>query len=647
MNLYHLSRQQLWPWLAAVGVTLAVSLAVIGMRQSGYLQSLELFAYDAYVRLATRSGPRVARVVLITISEEDIQKLGRWPLSDATLARLLKAVVQARPRAIGLDLYRDIAVPPGHEALTAMLRDNPEIVAVTRFKSSTNVGVSSPAVLAGTDRVGFNDVVPDPGGLVRRGLLFLDDGQTLAYSLALRLALLYLKPENVQPHPDPTDPAHIRLGETTISPFESSDGSYVNADAGGYQFLLDFADAARGFESYSLADVLAGTIEPSVFAEKIILIGSTAESVPDVFYTPHSRRLVASQQMWGVELHAHIANQLLRIALEDEQPMATAADGQEALWIVLWCVLGSVVGLRAGAALRFAGILMSGLVVIGGVTYALFTTGIWIPVIPPAIVWILCASLVTAYVANSERQQRRTLMNLFSRHVSRDLASEIWRRRDEFLDGERPRSQRLTATVMFTDLHQFTRVSEKLDPQTLMDWLNEYMACMTPHVIEKNGVILRFIGDAILAVFGIPIARSTDAEIRRDAQHAVECAIEMQRELIDLNRELKERNMPMMGMRIGIYTGRMVGGSMGTSERLEYNVHGDTVNTAARLENVNKQSFEPDFLRRPCRIYVGDTTKTLVEETGFNMRSVGRLELRGKEQAVCAYEVIDPGEQES
>ena len=83
----------------------------------------------------------------------------------------------------------------------------------------------------------------------------------------------------------------------------------------------------------------------------------------------------------------------------------------------------------------------------------------------------------------------------------------------------------------------------------------------------------------------------------------------------------------LMWANIGIYTGRMVGGSMGTSERLEYNVHGDTVNTAARLENVNKQSFEPDFLRRPCRIYVGDTTKTLVEETGFNMRSVGRLDV--------------------
>ncbi len=248
MNLNHLGRQQLLPWLAAVAVALTVSLAIIGMRQSGYLQSIELFAYDTYVRLATTAGPRVARVVLITISEEDIQNLGRWPLSDATLARVLKIVVQARPRAIGLDLYRDIAVAPGHEALTAVLRDNPQIVAVTRFKSDTNVGVSSPPVLAGTDRVGFNDIIPDPGGIVRRGLLFLDDGQNISYSLALRLALLYLKPENIQPRPDPSDPTLIQLGETTISPFEASDGSYVNADAGGYQFLLDFADAGRGFE---------------------------------------------------------------------------------------------------------------------------------------------------------------------------------------------------------------------------------------------------------------------------------------------------------------------------------------------------------------------------------------------------------------
>jgi hypothetical protein len=115
-----------------------------------------------------------------------------------------------------------------------------------------------------------------------------------------------------------------------------------------------------------------------------------------------------------------------------------------------------------------------------------------------------------------------------------------------------------------------------------MDWLNEYMEVMSPIVGGHGGVILRFIGDAIMAVFGVPVASTTEAQIRQNAVNAVTCALAMQRKLIEHNRSLNERGLPMIGMRIGILTGPMVAGSMGSAQRLEYNVHGDTVNTAAR-----------------------------------------------------------------
>lgn len=191
---------------------------------------------------------------------------------------------------------------------------------------------------------------------------------------------------------------------------------------------------------------------------------------------------------------------------------------------------------------------------------------------------------------------------------------------------------------MFTDLQGFTAISEKLAPQALMDWLNEYMEAMTPLVVNHGGVILRFIGDAIMAAFGVPIARSTDAEIQRDAQNAVRSALDMQRVLIELNARLQSQELPMIGMRIGIFSGCMAAGSIGNAQRLEYNVHGDTVNTAARLESFDKAGFTPDYTSNPCRILIGEGTRKYLNNK-FELQDEGELSLKGKQQKVAIYRV--------
>ena len=172
---------------------------------------------------------------------------------------------------------------------------------------------------------------------------------------------------------------------------------------------------------------------------------------------------------------------------------------------------------------------------------------------------------------------------------------------------------------------------------------------MSPIVGAHGGVILRFIGDAIMAVFGVPVASTSDAQIRQHAVNAVTCALAMQRRLIEHNRSLHERGLPMIGMRIGILTGPMVAGSMGSAERLEYNVHGDTVNTAARIEGFDKEGFIPDHLTSPCRILIGQRTFDLIGE-GFATEPVGEARLKGKEQVIRIYRVLgrtdgEPGEQ--
>jgi CHASE2 domain-containing sensor protein len=184
----------------------------MGLRSTGALESLELAAYDWCLRLQPEPPGEDPRIVLIQITERDIRVQQRWPLTDRTLAQALEHIAQARPRAIGLDIFRDIPVPPGGEELAEVLQNNPNIIAMMKFGSGGEDTVPPPSVLKHTEQVGANDIVVDPDGVVRRGLLFLDDGKTTAYSFALRLALLYLQAEGVVPQPDQSNPEHLRLG---------------------------------------------------------------------------------------------------------------------------------------------------------------------------------------------------------------------------------------------------------------------------------------------------------------------------------------------------------------------------------------------------------------------------------------------------
>ena len=621
-----------------VATSLVVFLIVWGLRSVGLLQPLELAAYDWNIRLQSPTALSSPPVALLTITEQDILNQGRWPISNGTLATVLERLEEHSPRAVGVDIYLDVEVPPGREKLDEVLLANPHIITAMKFPQGERPGVPPPSVLEGSEQVGFTDMLADPGGIVRRGFLFMDDGASVYYSLALRLALLYLQQEGIGPRADPEHPAFMRLGETTFFPFESSDGGYSGADAGGYQFLLDYRDQPESLPTISLTDFLAGEYDPSIITDKIVLIGVTADSVKDEFFTPFSGSSLHPHQIYGVALHGHIVSQLLRAALDGEAPYRVLTDDYELLWILIWSVLGGALGLLVRSTWRFALAVAAGAVLIAFIGHEVFVRGWWIPVIPPAIAWIASAGLVTAYVASRERRERTQLMHLFSSHISPVLAGEIWARREEFADGGHPRPQRLTATVFFSDVVGFTSVSEGLTPPALMDWLDEYMGVMTPLVNDHGGVVLRFIGDAIMAVFGIPIPRTNDEQIRQDAVNAVECALAMQHALAEHNRKLEEKGRPTIGMRIGILTGPMVAGDLGSADRREYNVHGDTVNTAARIEGFRKENFVPSPTEQPCRILIGDATRDLLGD-GYQLEFIEKARLRGKARDIGIYRV--------
>jgi len=232
-------------------------------------------------------------------------------------------------------------------------------------------------------------------------------------------------------------------------------------------------------------------------------------------------------------------------------------------------------------------------------------------------------------------------MQLFSRHVSPEVADAVWRQRDQFMDGGRPRSQKFMATVLFTDLKGFTSVSEKMDPQALLDWLNTYMEAMAQLVMDHGGVIDNYVGDSIKADFGVPLPRTTEAAIGQDAIAAVNCALAMEKELRRLNADWQEKNLPTVEMRIGIFTGPVVGGSLGSAQRLKYTTMGDTVNIASRLESHDKDHFDPDFADSPCRILIGEQTLRYLNQK-FETKRIGEAFLKGKDEGVTIFRVVGP-----
>jgi len=626
------------PSIVWLGIGFAAFLLVAGLRLLGALQAMELTTYDLYLKLRPDSDWKEDRVVVVLVNDEDIRRVGQWPLSDETLSRVIETLVAARPRAVGVDLYRDLPVQPGTDRFERLVASAGQVFFVMKFGGRDAARVSPPRVLAGTERVGFSDLLIDPGGSVRRGLLFLDDGEAVGYSLALRLALPYLAEHGVVPAAGEPDPSHLRLGPVTFRPLEADDGAYVGADSAGYQFLLDYKGGATPFRTFTLSDVLEGRLPAGALRDRIVLIGVSADSVKDFFLTPYSRRGKESVGMPGVLIHAHTVSQLLRAGLEGERPMGFLPDWAEYLAMLLWGLAGAGTALLVRALVPFSFIAALETVLLLGGTYAAFLAGWWLPVVPLAMVGISAAGLSIAYLSSHERTERRYLMDIFARQVSPDVAEEMWRERDKFLQGGRLEPRLLTASILFTDLHNFTPVAERLSPPDLMEWLNRYMDKMAGLVMSHGGVVDDFFGDAIKANFGVPIPRTDPAAIDEDARQAVRCALAMGAALEEMNREWEAEGLPRISMRVGISTGEVVAGCLGSTQRMKFTTLGDVVNTAARLETYGKDDPSITAEDSTCRVLISEETARRLGDA-YVVEAVGSLKLKGKETLVTVYRV--------
>jgi len=283
----------------------------------------------------------------------------------------------------------------------------------------------------------------------------------------------------------------------------------------------------------------------------------------------------------------------------------------------------------------------AGLVLLAA-SFPLFLAGWWTPVVPPALAWLGAGGLSAALALTRERSDRAILDRMLAVHVSAAVRDRLWQERERFLDEGRLRAQRTFVTVLMTDLEGFTSASEQLgDPGLVMRWLNDYMDQMVPILEAHGGVVDGYWGDAIKADFGALVPRESEQELDEDARNAVRCALAMGEALRGLIRTWTARGLPPVRMRIGIFSGPAVAGSQGSRTRQKYTSIGDTVNTAARLESFDKESFAAEEDPLACRILIGEPTRIRVGGA-FRLASLGLHGVKGKGEKIAIYRVLGP-----
>jgi len=617
--------------------TLTISGAIWGIRAGGHLQPWELISFDHMVRSREQLPPD-PRIIIIGITEADLREQNRWPFPDKTIATLLEKLQANNPRVIGLDLYRNLPVEPkeedgGTRLLTQLQKPN-----VITIRSLDIIKDTPPPPGVDPMQVGFNNIAIDAtDNLVRRNVWLANspsDGQLVA-SFSMQLALTYLNKEGITPQPSQKNPDYMQLGKSVLFPLQTTSGPYKNLEGGGMQIILDYRNSGNIAQEIGLTDFLTGKIDPKIFKDKLVIIGSTASSLKDDFFTSYSSSLKENFKMEGVKVHAQMVSQVLDAAKGDRTLFTFWTNSWEWAWICSWILVGATLPwlLRHPASLLL-GVVGGGVIILLIGSY-FFSTYVWIPIATPILGFTLAAGGVLTQRAYEAQLKNTIVMKLLGQNTSPEIAEALWQGRDRLLKSGKLQGIKLTATMLFLDIKGFSTISETMPPESLLEWLNEILEEITREIMLREGIINKFTGDGVMAVFGVPLSRIQNAEVTMDTQKAIYAALAIGDRLETLNQSWKKRNLPTIQMRIGIFTGSVIVGSLGGKERMEYGVLGDSVNTASRLESYKKE-LQPSN----CRILIGYDTLIYLEDR-FNVESWGSDTLKGQNREVEIYLVKD------
>ncbi len=368
---------------------------MVGLRQLGLSQPLELAMYDWMLRSQPVSPPD-PRILIVGITEDDIQAQQTWPLADEVIAKLLAQLQQHNPTTIGLDIYRDIPHSRGHQLLKKELQAK-NVISIENLGGPDYESVPPPPGVP-HDQIAFNDLVIDPDGVVRRHFMFAALGEEKFYSLSLRLSLHYLAENNPNVDPEPSFTAKsMQIGDTHFERLNRSSGGYQTIDNAGYQSLLKYRSPSQPARIISLSDVLQNRFDPSWIEDKIILIGTTALSEKDYFYTPYSSSKTNDFVLPGVVIHAHMTSQILS-AVTGERPLLQFwPDALEIVWIGLWTLAGSFLIYHSKRLSILSLTSLGGVSGIVAITFFSLTQTVWIPCFIPTLGFSLAGIMALGY----------------------------------------------------------------------------------------------------------------------------------------------------------------------------------------------------------------------------------------------------------
>ncbi|GDX74465.1 hypothetical protein LBMAG40_11220 [Cyanobium sp.] len=568
--------RQLGPYLAAFGLLLL-------LRQSQLSEQLNLLAYDLAVQLRPLPSGASTPVRIIGIDEDDLKRNGPI-VSDGLLADAIERLDRIGVRAIGLDLFCGQPVGAGGARLRRLAASNPRLVSVY-------FDLDGKRAIPGTPphRQGYADLYTDPqDGLVRRDLLHVVGiDQASKASLPMRL-LQIAKGQRQLPRWLEQQPRQLAdLGEGAGGYMPESpvtDDHYL-------QRMLAFHQPGS-FPQWSLGRLLRNQLSPQQIQQlrgSIVLIGVVAPSSKDSFPVPFSRGRAGDQrfEIPGVEIHAHRLAALL--ALERGQPLGIqAASGSVNRWLLLLALaVGIVAGERVPGLRRSLWVVASGLVLAVAATAALLALGVWLDAALPLAAFSLMAA--AAWLRRGANQQikgkvlelqNRHVRSQFDRFVSKAVAGELLDK-SQASQTSQAASEPRTVTVLMSDLRGFSLLGQDNPPALIVQLLNNYLDEMFQVIEHYGGTIDEVLGDAILVLFGAPLVRADHAEA------AIACALAMQIAMEKVNQTNLQQGLPALEMGIGLCTGDVIAGTIGSRQRAKYGVVGPAVNLAARIESLS------------------------------------------------------------
>lgn len=567
-------------FLTVALISFIVSGIVTAASSLGWLDGMQKKALDLFIWW--KGEGRMAGIVIVAIDEETFEQMGsRQPLPRVHLANLLLFLETCGARVIGLDVELKTGTSPRDDkALLAALGRKVVVPYDVVFSGGTERVMASP--LFRHDDIalkGFANTFLDGDGAVR--------------DVPLRL--------------------HDQEGNELLS-FAAILFGLTNAEGKALpdRIRIDYAGPAATFPTYSAAPLLmiAGqNIVPAAdnpFRDKIVFVGGTFRAGRDTVLTPKG-------MMSGVEVQANILNTLLT----DSHIRTPHWTVNFALQVVLSITFGLIFFLFRSRTAMLLSLGLIFLVMIPASYYLFLLRHYWIDFIIPVITVKLTGSMI-------DRSERKRIRRAFSSYVSREVMQCVYN------DAALLEGQRTVLTVLFADIRGFTALSETLPPEQLSTLLNEYYAFMTDAVVRNNGVVNKFIGDAVLAIYGAPIPR------KDHANGAVATAQAMLSGMAQLNARLARQGLPSIAIGIGIHTGPAFAGNIGTAERKEYAVAGDTVNTASRLEGMNKD------LGTACLV-----SDAVLQQLGHRpaVSDMGEISIRGRRQPLRVY-ALTPEQEE-